>query len=401
MNIIFNGSNSHMKTYQQVVSFILLIGMLCFLTGFFWQSGISRLHTLYFILVVLPSLILIPLFIQEQLHKNKLFILIVIFFLYSLISVFWAENFQLQLFFKYIKRVAVLIILFYSVYHIVLHYPSSDKIIFTLLMFCGFGLATISLWGYFQKGLTGRLILWGGLNDVISSATVYGALFLLSAGAYLRERNKYILLLYLLLSFIFALEILLTKSRGPQLALLLSTPLLFLLITPVDYKRIFYPILFIILLVTGVFLFTDWVNIIFSRGFNVSARDIIWKDSVNLSLLKPWFGYGLGSDFKFFISSNRYVSHSHNFILSTWLYTGIFGVILILSIIFYALKTCCSHKKEYFAILGIIMIYGIFCLLSNGSYPISRANERWFVFWIPLAFIVANSLRYSEREGVQ
>ena len=60
-----------MKTYQKVASIILFAGMLCFLTGFFWQVKYSRLHTLYFILVVLPSLVLIPLFIKEQLHKNN------------------------------------------------------------------------------------------------------------------------------------------------------------------------------------------------------------------------------------------------------------------------------------------------------------------------------------------
>ena len=389
-----------MKTYQKVASLILFIGMLCFLTGFFWQIKYSRLHTVYFILVVLPSLVLIPLFIKEQLHKNKLLLLIALFCLYSLLSVFWVENFQPALFITYLKRIMVLMILFYAVYHICFYYPLSEKLIFVLLMLSGFVLACFSFWSHFSNGSTGRLVLWGGLNDVISSATVYGALFLLSAGAYLKEKNKALLFVYLCLSIIFILEILLTKSRGPQLALLLAAPLLFLVIKPVDYKRIYYPLLLLLIVILFVAAMTNFFDTVFSRGFNVSYRDVIWKNSVNLSLAKPLFGYGLGTEFKFVIPANgttllnpSIVSHSHNFLLSTWLYSGIIGVVLILAIIYYALSVCFSGKKEDFSILGVIMVFGIICLLSNGSYPISRANERWFVFWIPLAFIVAFSVQ--------
>ncbi len=388
-----------MKTYQKVASLILLTGMLCFLTGFFWQVKYSRLHTVYFILVVLPSLILFPLFIREQLHKNKLFVLILLFFLYSLISVFWADNSQPLLFLTYFKRVMVLIVLFYAVYHLVLYYPTIDKMILTLLMLSGLGLISYSFFDN-QGDFSGRLRLWGGLNDTISSATVYGALFLLSAGAYLREKNKYLLFMYLLLSVIFVVEILLTQSRGPQLALLLSAPWLFLIIKPIDYKRVYYPLLFVVVLILFVALGTAYFDTLFSRGFHLSFRDIIWKDSINLSLEKPLFGYGLGTGFKFILPANELnlwhqsaVSHSHNFILSTWLYAGVPGVALILAIIYYALSLCYTNKKEYFSILGVILVFGIFCLLTNGSYPISRANERWFIFWIPMAFILAHAVQ--------
>ncbi len=382
-----------LRTYQKTASLILFLGMLCFLTGFFWQVKYSRLHTVYFILVVLPSLVLIPLFIKEQLHKNKLLLMIALFCFYSLISIFWAENFQPAFFVTYFKRAAVLMILFYAVYHICLYYPLSEKLIFVLLMLNGFVLACFSFWMYFSSGYTERLVLWGGLNDVISSATVYGALFLLSAGAYLKEKNKTLLFVYLCLCLIFALEILLTKSRGPQIALLLSVPLLFLVIKAVDYKRIYYPLLLLIIVILFVAIMTSFFDTTFSRGFDVSYRGIIWKDSVNLSLENPFFGYGLSTEFKFNTSANRMVSHSHNFLLSTWLYSGVIGVALILTIIYYALSVCFSRKKENFSILGVIMVFGIICLLSNGSYPISRANERWFVFWIPLAFIVAFSVQ--------
>ena len=405
MVLPFNDKFRQMHTYQKIVSFILFAGMLCFLTGFFWQVKYSRLHTLYFILVVLPSLILIPIFIREQLHKNKLFLLILIFCLYSLMSVFWVETFQPSLFVTYLKRVAVLIVLFYAVYHIVLLYPSSEKIIFILLMISGFGLLVFSLWVHFQQGLMDRLILLGGLNDPISSATVYGALFLLSAGAYLREKNKYRLFTYLLLSLAFVLEILLTKSRGPQLALLLSLPLLFLIIKPVEYKRVYYPLILALILILFIALGTNFFDTLLSRGFHLSFRDIIWEDSIKLSLEKPLFGYGLGTEFKFILPAHELnlwrqstVSHSHNFILSTWLYTGVIGVALILAIIYYALSICFTNKKESYPILGVIMVFGVFCLLTNGSYPISRANERWFIFWIPLAFILANSIIMTNND---
>ncbi len=394
-----------MKTYQKVASIILFAGMLCFLTGFFWQVKYSRLHTLYFILVVLPSLVLIPLFIKEQLHKNNLFIIIALFCLYSLMSVFWVEDYQVSLFITYLKRVLTLLILFYAVYHMILHFPVSKKLIFFLLMLSGLGLVIFSFVDN-QKDSTGRLQLWGGLNDVISSATVYGVLFLLVARAYLIEKNHYLMVLYLVLSLLFLAEILLTQSRGPELALLLSTPLIFLVVKPLGYRRIYYPLAFIVLCGTGVLVFSDMISNILSREFSLSYRDIIWKDSINLSFEKPWFGYGLGHSFEFFLPGlertnwvSSTVSHSHNFILSTWLHSGVLGVLLIISIIYQALKLCWLDKKEHFAILGIIMIFGVLCLLTNGSYPISRPNERWFVFWIPLAFIVANSIVTEKKKS--
>lgn len=402
MVLPLSDKHKQLHTYQRVTSFVLLAGILCFFSGFFWQESYSRLHTVYFILVVLPSLLLIPLFIKEQLHNNKLFILIFTFLLYSLLSVFWGDDYQASLLVKYLKRVAVLTVLFYALHHIILYYPSSEKILFILLMIGGTVLASYSIVDYFQKDLYleddfhSRLQLWGGLNDPISSAMVFGVLFLLSARAYLREKNHYLFLLYLLLSLIFIVEILLTKSRGPLLALLLSTPLLFFIIKPTGCKRVFYPLFVVVLLLLALALVTDFFEIVFSRLFETSSRSIIWKDSIDLSLEKPWFGYGLGSEFEFFVPyTDSYVSHSHNFILSTWLYTGIPGVILIIAIIYYALKICFLHRKEDFSILGVVLVFGVFCLLVNGSYSVSRANERWFVFWIPLAFIVAHSLAYA------
>jgi len=397
-----------MKHYQKIASFILFVGMLCFLSGFFWQVKYSRLHTVYFLLVVLPALVLLPLFIKEQLHKNKLFILISVFFFYSLISVFWSENFQPDLLLTYLRRIAVLVVLFYASYHILLHYPSSEKIIFILLMVSGFSLVVYSLL-FKPVYFAGRLILWGGLNDPISSATVYGALFMLSAAAYLKETNKYLLFIYLMLSVIFVLEMLMTQSRGPQLALLLSAPLLFLVIKPVEYKRVYFTLILAVLLIVVIALGTNFFESLFSRGFNLSFRDVIWKDSVNLSLEKPILGYGMGTEFQFVLPASELnswhensVSHSHNFILSTWLHSGAIGVILLLAIIYYALSICYNNKTEYFSVLGVIMFFGIICLLTNGSYPISRANERWFVFWIPLAFILANSILISKKKkGVE
>ncbi len=394
-----------MKTYQKVSSIILFVGMLCFLTGFFWQVKYSRLHTLYFILVVLPSLILIPVFIKEQLHKNKLFILILLFCLYSVVSVFWGADFQFSFFVTYLKRALTLVILFYAIYHIILHYPYSEKLIFSLLMLSGLGLAAYSF-VEIQKDFSGRLQLWGGLNDVISSATVYGVLFLLVVRAYLLEKNHYLLVLYLFLVLLFLTEIILTQSRGPALALLLSTPLIFVVVKPISYRRIYYPLIIVVLCLVGFLIVSDIINSILSREFSLSYRDIIWKDSINLSLEKPWFGYGLGSTFEFFLPRlertnwvSSTASHSHNFILSTWLYSGIPGVLLIVAIIYQGLRFCFINKKEKFSILGVIMIFGVLCLLTNGSYPISRPNERWFVFWIPLAFIVANSILISKKEN--
>ena len=379
--------------YQKIVSLTLLIGLLCFLSGFFWQSSFSRLHTLYFILVVLPSLLLIPVFIKEQLHHNQLFIVIVVFCLYSLLSLFWTADFQIDFIAKYLKRVLALLILFYAVYHTLLKYPDSEKIMFILLMLSGSTLASYSITHHIQSSFTGRLELWGGLSDYISSASVYGVLFLLVAKAYLLEKNKYLMLVYLLLALLFILEMMMTQSRGPQLALVLSTPLLFFFIKPVELKRVYYPLIALALFVLALLIFSNIFEVIFARGFHLSYRDLIWQDSINLSLEKPFLGYGLGTTFEFFIPDyEMMVSHSHNVLLSTWLYTGVIGLSLFLSIIVLALKQCVSDKNQPYAFLAVILIFGLLCLLTNGSYPISRANERWFIFWIPLAFIIAHSI---------
>ncbi len=384
--------------YQKIVSLTLLIGLLCFLSGFFWQSSFSRLHTLYFLLVVLPSLLLIPVFIKEQLHHNPLFIMIVFFCLYSLLSLFWTADFQIDFIAKYLKRVLTLLILFYAVYHTLLKYPDSEKIMFVLVMVSGFSLAIYSIVDHIQNDLSGRLELWGGLSDYISSASVYGVLFLLVSRAYLLEKNKYVMFIYFLLALIFILEMMMTQSRGPQLALLLSTPLLFFFIKPVEFKRVYYPLIALALFVLALFVFSDIFDVIFARGFHLSYRDIIWQDSINLSLEKPFLGYGLGTVFEFFIPDyEMMVSHSHNIFLSTWLYTGVMGLALFVSIIVLAIKQCVLDKDQPYSFLAVILIFGLLCLLTNGSYPISRANERWFIFWIPLAFMIAHSIMLRKK----
>jgi O-antigen ligase len=204
--------------------------------------------------------------------------------------------------------------------------------------------------------------------------------------------------LYLIISLPFLTVLLLSKSRAPQLTLLLTLPAL-IYCHPQHIKKIISATLIFILFLIITYNALDFVKDIFYRplyaqGNYMSYRLDIWPASLKEGFEYFWFGQGVSHKPPGFMAGNIEVTHSHNILLSVFRMGGILGVCLFTLSLSLCLITPFKQANKIERIWSVWLIFGLLCLLSNGKYPLSRPSSAWFALWIPIAFICASCSRY-------
>lgn len=376
------------KIQYQILSYILLLGLSLFLTGYFWQEKLTRIQTLFYFLVVAP--ILLSLFYQIKNYPfNRIFLFSFLFVLYTVSSILWSENISIQTFFHEFKKFILLLSLFFAINHVSKNFPAFEINILNIMILVASVLAIFNIYSLLTTvGLEGRIGGWGYLDNAIVTAEVFGLIFLFSFMQFLNTKNKSMMLFYLIVAALILLEILLNKSRSQQFAMIIAL-FLILFFTPRENLKRLIPVA--ILSLAGLFylvFFTERLGDIYNRGFSLHCRDTIWKDVLPTALETPFFGRGEGS-------SDGYVTYCHNEILlgthstylSIFLYQGLVGVFLALLATIEALRTAYKSQHEMDVFWGIIIIYGFITFSFNGDSLLSRPNEIWMLFWIPVAFI--------------
>lgn len=389
---------SNNKNLSLILSYVLLLGLSLFLTGYFWQTKTTRIQTLYYFLIVAPILISIIYQIKNY-PFNRLFFLSFIFILYTVSSVFWSEDVSAQALFHEFKKFVLLLSLFFSINHVCNKFPDFEINILNLMTFVACGLAIYNIYTLMEtSGLSGRINGLGLLDNAITTAEVFGLIFLFSFTQFLKSENKLKIVIYFLVAALILFEIILNKSRSQQFALIIAM-ILVLFFTPKENLKRLIPIIIISLIgLSYIILFTDILESIYNRGFNLSCRDTIWRDLLPTALETPFFGRGEGSSQGYITyCHNRLLNGTHSIYLSIFLYQGLIGVSLALLTTLEAIRTAYTTRHQTDIFWGIIIIYGFITFSFNGDSLLSRPNEVWMLFWIPVAFI---SMRKKPFSGI-
>ncbi len=382
----------YQEKYIRIMSYLLLAGLTLFLTGFFWQASSSRLQTVYYLLVVAPVLLTLVYQIKHY-PCTEIFLLSLLLILYSALSVFWSDDISAQAIFHQFKKVLLLISLFLAVYTVNNRFPKFEDSILKAMLICGSLLAVYNIYTMLvTTGITGRIYGWGVLDNANVTAEVFGLLFLYAFREFLQAKHKKTMMIYAFLLGILTVEIALNKSRGQQLALLIGIMLVLFSVRRENIKKLIPIAIFAVLSLIFLALFTDITDRVLNREFNLSCRDVIWKELFATAMNTPFFGRGAGSSAGFEAYCQAVditFTHAHSVYMAIFLYTGLIGVLLALIL---TIKTVISayrsgHDKDSF--WGIIIIYGFIAFLPNGDGLVSRPNETWALFWIPLAFIAS------------
>ena len=126
------------------------------------------------------------------------------------------------------------------------------------------------------------------------------------------------------------------------------------------------------------------ISLFLKNDWDLTGRDLIFKDAIDKISQKPILGWGLAGD-RIASGRNDYI---HNFYLEVYLNFGIiFGTILILIITYKMIEMIVKLKNINYEIFIILLVVGFFHLLVSSSYLID------FRFWIFAGALFNNNFR--------
>jgi O-antigen ligase len=185
--------------------------------------------------------------------------------------------------------------------------------------------------------------------------------------------------IYIFIAFV---NLLLAASKGPLLALLVTSFVGVLFNMSLFYKNVpdFFLKLFLVVIVLGIVLFVFKDLPIIERIINPSVdasssdRQMIYKESIQQFLDNPV----LGSHFIVFNSK----AYPHNLLMGVLLSTGIIGLLVILPVfLVYFIVLIRSKFKSPLTLIGLFLFLAT---LTSGS--VFSDTE----FWMYLSFIITN-----------
>ena len=129
---------------------------------------------------------------------------------------------------------------------------------------------------------------------------------------------------------------------------------------------------------------------VFNRNLTFDCRLIIWKELWASAIQTPIFGRGTGASPGYTAYClTRPFFDPHSVYMSVFLHNGVVGVFLALLLTGHSIAVAYKSTHQHDTFWGIIIIYGFIALIPNGDSLVSRPNEVWMLFWIPVAFIAS------------
>lgn len=375
----------------------ITLSLTVFLLGYFFFTSSSSRNTFFYIAVCLPVVLLLPAYYKQLKPNTWVTASALIFIFYLFLNSLWSIHYSTAQSLKYLRYVFSLYCLFAAVF--ILHHnkPTCCKLLFKAFIFFGF---FHSLYGIFMHFSMFPEPLLTRYHDPIDTSMLVGLLLLTCIWLMIETKSWGHSAIYLFLLIPFVIIMLLSKARGPQLAILLTLPLLAYLQSK-NIKKIIHLFLIFLFAIILLILFSDLTKTIFNRGLTVPYRMGIWSTSFHESLSYFWLGQGASHRPPLFISSGEKFNHSHNILLSIFRMGGIVGLLLFFTNLILCFFVGLKSSNSVHRVWVVWLFFGVFCLMTNGKYPLTRPSSIWLAYWIPIAFICASysnfpPIKYNE-----
>jgi len=367
---------------------ILQIGIIFYLAGFFLLTG-NKQNTSLYIIAFLPLLALLPSTVKEIIPKHIIIHTLLAGLAYYCISSFWSSH-PGDSFLKSC-RYALYIVAYLAALQILL---KNDKLrighisltIFLSALISG-ALTFFQQWDSIGSGRLMHSTLIGGVRDnPINTAVFFGLASITSIHIFRTTDKKYFQAISLLALILFFSLIVLTKSRGPIIALLITIPTMFIAIKGRIKTADVIKIAGFLVLIAS--LFAIYYDPISNRFSQPNYRVEIWLSALNQLQGSLFFGTGVNFNDRITISNNLSFTHAHNSFIQLLVTGGILGASTFLAVLFFAILTAWRSKDNAIKFYAIWLIYGCLCLSTNGKLPIHRPSSTWFSFWTPLFLVL-------------
>jgi len=390
---------TYSKKIEPLLLEILYWGILIqLLSHLLLPSG--KQHTIYYLTVLLPWCILLPFRITKLLPKHLLIYSVVAFLVYSTSSALWSLN-PMDNFYTALKQFFYIFSLLSTVYWVINHKENNTllfkSIIVAALITGIYTLYQINIVDIFH--ITNNRLM-GIAENPLNTALYFGIASLTSFYFFCTEKNRSIYA-YGLLCVFFLTIVLLTKSRGPILYLMLSFILSMIVLKKRPSKQVLIICVLILAIITSCLLLY-WENISTTmRLSNPSYRlELI---AASFAQTKGHFLFGTGLDFNSILtlSNGKQYADSHNFIVEILRTGGLVGTALWAISFLYALFLGLSSQSKPVKLWTIWLIYGALHLFTDGKFLIHRPSSTWFAYWIPFAFLYFTQMKESKWQHWQ
>lgn len=217
----------------------------------------------------------------------------------------------------------------------------------------------------------------------------YFAIGILSALIVARESGKH--WVYLPASLLF-IGLLLTQSRGPLLALLVSLMVLFAKYKHVHLRHVLY-ILLSIVLVALFFYFTDYGSEFYARMVSSYAQSFIrfgiWEHAFAVAKVHPIIGWGFDKQLEFVNSIGQHVTTGHSIYVSAFLKGGALGIAFLAALIGAGLIQAYKKYHQGLGLEASTYLFSLMFFITQGMFVIGGPGESWVLFWLPLALVIS------------
>ncbi|MCI1680497.1 MAG: O-antigen ligase family protein [Ewingella americana] len=375
--------------YSLFILFIFISAIFCGLTrsnNIFHISALTFLVTLY-----------LKESFRRELFNNKRYLYGVIFsagyLIYISISNLWGDDPH-----NTISALthSLYIIIFISM--ITSTYTSKNRQYMLDAAILGFSILAIYLISIdYQNLLTSRLISIKspGPSNVIDVGGYFAIGIILSFISFKESHKK----VYLYSAFLLFTALLLTQSRGPVIALLISLAITshFKILTK---KNVLYS-LPILAAVAILFSYIGIAEILVMRfqelSTQVHLRTSIWQHSLEVISKAPFFGYGFEKELQFINYSGEHITTTHSLYLGVLLKGGLVGLALFLSLMGYGVLQAINAVKEERRLEAALFFFMTIFYISQGMFNVGNPSEAWYLFWFPLGLIISGQLRERNR----
>jgi hypothetical protein len=355
-----------LKHYFLPASYTILI------LGFFLFPSSKSISNFFYLAVVAPFVILI---IMKKVDLRSLlfsrtFLLVSIYLVYMVCTLFWADSLGLSDLSKYGRRVLYILIFLGVTIHLTQSYPTLLKGL--IMVLCGtaaiVAIANV-LFFYRQHPFPStRLFGYGLLHMPFKASSIYGIIVLACMYIILTQHSTSVRLAYLGLLLVSFSYMLLAQSRSSLLALVSAMIVWLFMAYPGFFEEAFL------------------------RGYSPRRLEL-WGKLLARVEEAPWFGHGLTASPRTEISYGRILFHPHSVYVGTLLYGGIVGLLLLVAAVISALWQGFGCGRQPINLAAATMVlYGTLCIGLNGNMLIHHVKPFWLFFWFPVALVIASEI---------
>ena len=225
---------------------------------------------------------------------------------------------------------------------------------------------------------------WAETRHQILGAVIIGIIVLMALARAVQTRDRR----YWAAAFAGLAFIALTGSRGPEGAVAVAVAVLL----GASQPKALAALVLAGLAVFGVFALLDWsllshmVTSQLARGD--SNRMLLWSLSWEHIQLSPWIGHGPA-----YRLPRDYDAFPHNLWLSTWLYTGLVGVMILLAYLALVLRRCFFAENRAGVALNLaILVHVMLCAVTDFSQVVKGPGAMWYMFWLSTLFCARGTI---------